>query len=177
MFKKFSTLSVVVTAFKSTKKPVQTLEQELDSAQRAEQPINKHLRESHGYSSLIEATHGEEAEDGMFVCCCGAENDIVHFMGTYPFKYMNCRIYDHTFCNKCTSSEVLTPIQAAMLPPCLATPSMANNLGQICAACGLTHRATLSSDGMVDKNVRCHCGSQSDNTWIMFGTLSPDKYL
>jgi hypothetical protein len=176
MVTKFSTLVATMTVLKSAAKPHRTLEQELDSAQRAELPSAQNLRKKHEYGNLLQASHGNEIEDGVFICCCGAENKIVHFVGAHPFKFINCRVCNHTFCSKCNSSEVLTPIKAVMLPPCQATPSMVSNLGQICADCGLTHRVTLTPRGLINENVLCHCGSRFDETWIMFGILSPDKY-
>jgi hypothetical protein len=164
----FNTLAATITALKSLK-PRHTLERDLASAQRAEHFFTPSFRKDHEYSSLLHATHGPQIEDGMYVCCCGADNTIVHFTGPHPFKHLNCRVCNHTFCNACTSSEILTPIHAAKLHPYAAHLATTNHLGQICADCGLSHRA-------IDRSLQCPCGSTASADWILFAILSPDKY-
>jgi hypothetical protein len=164
----FKTLAATIVSLKPTK-PCQTLSKDMATTQHAELPLRPNFREDHKHSNLLNATHGPEIEDGMHICCCGAENSIVHFTGAHPFKFLNCRVCNHTYCNKCISSEILTQIKVTKLPAFQATLTTASHLGQICADCGLTHRG-------VDKHVRCPCGTQSDADWITFAILSPDKY-
>ena len=149
----------------------QRLEKVLASARRAEAPPDK--RNHQEYARLIHATHGNDIADGIFVCCCGAENDLVHFQGDYSLKHVKCRACNYTYCKKCTSSEILEPINVA----CLALnstrqhSSLKGRIERICPDCGLTHR-----DGSVNLATTCPCGARPSIDWVSLYIGTTNNY-
>ncbi|KAF1920117.1 hypothetical protein BDU57DRAFT_403708, partial [Ampelomyces quisqualis] len=130
----------------------------------------------HDYARILQATHGNEMEDGVFSCCCGAENPLIHYRGSHPFRTLRCRRCHHIFCSACTATQVLTPLPGFQISVGRVKPSTAAHCGQICSSCGLTHRATRKFNGSISLPSTCLCGATSSREWLLFGIGSPDRY-
>ncbi|KAE8830222.1 hypothetical protein HRS9139_06846 [Pyrenophora teres f. teres] len=81
-----------------------TLQEQLDTAQPAEE-----LWDAFSYPNV----HTDPG-DGIWICECGFENHVIHYQGSYPFKYLVCQRCEHIMSPYDTTSEALTSI------PCIA---------------------------------------------------------
>lgn len=171
-----SKLTISITYAKEMSKFRRAQDKESISPDRAEAPIDPHLRDNHEYAGLLGVTYGKDMEDGAFACCCGHENLLVHYKGKHPFHHLRCGSCDHIFCSKCTATEILVVLPKSIDPTGPVKPEVADKYGQICSACGLTHRATQKFDGSVGLPSTCSCGAKSTGDWLRFGMASPDRY-
>jgi hypothetical protein len=151
-----------INIFRSaTAPPQQTLQTRLEDAKRAE----KDWRTSTYFEVGVEYPHlhslCDSQIDGLWVCHCGHENQLIHYTGDHPFKILTCGRCDHTFCDQCQTSEILTRIPTnptevynerfhihSEMPYCI-----------VCETCGLSHRAKMMG-GCIDFSIdRCACGN------------------
>ena len=118
--------------------------------------------------------------DGLWKCCRGHEQELIHWKGDHPFKRLKCNSCEHILCHRCESTTVLTRLKRGLVLPdkCHETSGLVS-YGQICPSCGLTHRArsvqatrdNATNDSVSDMtfdNFLCVCGRLSDNTWLRF---------
>ncbi|KAA8627268.1 hypothetical protein PtrSN002B_002466 [Pyrenophora tritici-repentis] len=88
-----------------TPEPIRpTLQEQLDAAQPAEEPWD-----AFSYPKVR-----TDPGHGIWICGCGFENHLIHYQGSYPFKYLVCQGCEHIMSPYDTTSEVLTSI------PCIA---------------------------------------------------------
>lgn len=177
-FRNFRTAYKIATKMSKEQKEAQRFKHDFATTKRAESSLSPELREDHEYPHLIQATYGEDMADGIYVCCCGTENNLYHFEGKYPFKDIRCRKCNRIFDDECSSTTIMTPIKDRTgLPSSGLTQQLAEGMCQICPACGLTHRVGLVP-GSTEPNydVTCHCGIQSNRFWNMFYICSPKAY-
>jgi hypothetical protein len=178
----FTAITSSILAFRAAatnvSKSSRRLEKDLASAERAQQPPDVKFWNNHEYQQLMHNTFGKHVVDGIHICChCGAENDIIHFKGDHPFKHLTCHECDHTYCHKCTSSEILTHINPAyLLFQGQSVVQHSHRIGQICSNCGLTHRTILRKDDTISLDVKCACGTRSNEKWVAFVICSPDRF-
>jgi hypothetical protein len=152
-------------------------EKDFASGKRAEAPPGEDLWQDHDTPQLMQSLHANDIADGVWICCCGTENEIVHFLGAHPLKTLRCRVCKHIYCQKCGSSDILTPFDPAVFPSYRRLDSKkCKRVGRVCSRCGLTHRAVSPDTGRVQFDLVCACGTSSSNDWITFYMGSPDKY-
>jgi hypothetical protein len=70
--------------------------------------FSQYLEEGVDFPNLC-AT-GERQLDGLWVCHCGHENQLVHLTGAHPFHYLTCGRCEHILYQLCQTSEILTSI-------------------------------------------------------------------
>ncbi|KAH6612552.1 hypothetical protein C7974DRAFT_323133, partial [Boeremia exigua] len=76
--------------------------------------------------------------DGLWLCCCGAENELVHWTGLHPFKYLKCEKCGHVLCGNCETTHILTLWEQ---DPRVVVHGSELRMAQVCPSCGLSHRA------------------------------------
>ncbi|KAF2034780.1 hypothetical protein EK21DRAFT_85336 [Setomelanomma holmii] len=146
-------------------------EQDFASGRRAEAPPEHDFWATHDEPNFMHSMYSLDVANGVWICCCRAENDLVHWHGPNPFKKRRCRECDHIFCKKkCASSEVLNPLNEEMSrDDCRLVNHQSPYAGRMCPECGQTHRAT-------GKLRSCSCGAWPNEDWVTFLMGSPDKY-
>lgn len=95
----------------------------------------------------------------------------MHFQGEHPFKHLRCRAYEHTFCDRCLSSEIIGLASAGS--SCHAPYEQ--RFFQICPKCGLTHRLA-NEQGVVAPEFICPCGTTVQPTCLPFTIGCPQPY-
>lgn len=80
--------------------------------------------------------------DGLWKCCRGHEQELIHWKGSHPFKRLRCNSCDHILCPHCETTTVLTCLEGGRVLPdkCHGVSGLVS-YGQLCPSCGLTHRA------------------------------------
>ncbi|KAJ8116916.1 hypothetical protein OPT61_g1765 [Boeremia exigua] len=112
--------------------------------------------------------------DGLWLCCCGAENQLVHWTGPYPFKYLECEKCEHILCGDCETTQILTPWTKDSRT---ILGDSGPRLTQVCPSCGLSHRAVIANDTCKwVPSKRCHCGQLTDATWLRYTMKNPGEY-
>ena len=113
------------------------------------------------------------------------QQEIIHWTGPYPFKYLKCIQCDHILCRWCLTTEVLTPLLREDAHP--KSPFSLKDqalYGQICPDCGMSHyvrpikrkRHVLNDRIVTFKGVKCPCGLVSDYSWLQFKVGSIENY-
>jgi hypothetical protein len=120
--------------------------------------------------------------DGLWKCCHGHEQELIHWSGAHPFKHLTCNRCDHILCEQCCTTDVIVVVQAEQdgtLPLFLPVGDVIH-FGQVCPFCGLSHRAVLAenSSTLSFNNVECECtfGYSSYNSWLKFRIGSIEGY-
>jgi hypothetical protein len=126
--------------------------------------------------------------DGLWICCKGHENQLVHYTGAHPFKYVKCRFCDHIICPNDSSSEILTRISSLATevfhkrfdaqktaPRHLFYPPETRYC-LVCRSCGLTHRGTIVSSRIEFRPASCVCGKERDEDDLYFFIGSNAEY-
>lgn len=161
----------------------------LASATRINPPPTQDETTSTALQRLMPAAAG----DGLWKCCNAHEQELVHWSGAHPFKFLKCERCEHVFCRECCTTEVLRVAKGSGRVYGGNGDGngerVGNNgqgkmdgvvcYGQVCSGCGLTHRArrgreggaTLSYDGVV-----CACGRVPDEGWVVFRIGSIEAY-
>lgn len=117
----------------------------------------------------------EIQSDGLWLCCCGANNELIHWTGPFFFKHLKCEKCGHVLCRNCDTTQILTPWDEN---PKVASDHNGLRLAQVCPSCGLSHPACVFQD-----NTRgwapieaCYCGERSDSNWLQYTMKSPGMY-
>ncbi|KAJ4370391.1 hypothetical protein N0V83_004909 [Neocucurbitaria cava] len=162
--KSFGKVAKALTAFlpHGQKKTFnQAFQEKLDKARPAEKAWTREDYMSAGVD-VANPCLRTDASDGLWVCCCGHENTLVHYQGAFPFKYLKCGRCDHILCPHCRTSEILTPVQAHILHVELDEQSSARReevrFCRLCRACGLMHRASMDGCHVRFSEDKCRCG-------------------
>ncbi|KAF1845973.1 uncharacterized protein K460DRAFT_250894, partial [Cucurbitaria berberidis CBS 394.84] len=153
----------------------QGLQEQLDYAQPAEPVWHAAEYECAGAESLG-ACLRIDTGDGIWVCCCGHENPLVHYQGAFPFKYLKCGRCDRILCPNCRTSEILTPIQSItteVLEDRFNKPADEVRYCRVCRACGLTHRAAIDGGQIDFSHAPCPCGKvgTEDGSYFHIGEV------
>ncbi|KAH3916083.1 hypothetical protein HBI56_038200 [Parastagonospora nodorum] len=139
-------------------------------------PDTRELWAKHNYRHIMQMTYGDNMQDGMWICCCGAENHITHVTGPHPPQHLTCAKCEHVFCKSCIASPILVPITLKMVALMRILPSYEAQrlrVGQVCEKCGFTHRATGDDVKFVPY---CACGAHRKEDWVVFAICSPQGY-
>lgn len=159
-----------------------TLVQTLDSTERVNPPhrfsvdsdYTDYTERGRGFHRLLDQIDG----DGLWKCCRGHEQELIHWNGSHPFKRLKCNRCEHILCRQCQSTAILTCLEGyTVLQNEYREVSGLVSYGSICPTCGLTHRARsvqtdfgtptcetvvrLTFDGAL-----CVCGRLPDYTWL-----------
>ena len=132
----------------------------------------------------------DSSGDGLWKCCNGHEQELVHWSGPHPFKHLSCIRCDHILCVHCCTTSILGVVHANTdgLIPLPSSDERANHLihyGQVCPTCGLSHRAQLRvntkapgahASAISFHDVLCPCGCLSDKRWMQFKIGSVAEY-
>jgi hypothetical protein len=116
--------------------------------------------------------------DGLWLCCCGHENTLVHYRGAFPFRYLRCGRCSHILCSKCHTTDILThdPSGVMKAPVCFSlTTGDDVRYCRVCRTCGLSHRAEIYGGKFIDlSRTLCRCGHPSDGvqTHYYIGTVN-----
>jgi hypothetical protein len=126
--------------------------------------------------------------DGLWFCCKGHENQLVHCTGAHPFKYIKCRFCDHIICRNDASSEILTRISSLAMesfqerfnaqktaPHHLFYPPETRSC-LVCRSCGLTHRGTIVHSRIEFRTTPCVCGQETEEDDLYFFIGSNAEY-
>ncbi|KAF2474530.1 uncharacterized protein BDR25DRAFT_109533 [Lindgomyces ingoldianus] len=158
-----------------------TLERKLQSAKQAE----SRDRRNTPYPTFEFSRMGTQV-DGVWYCCCRHENQLVHYHGDHPFKYLDCGSCGHKLCSKCFTSNILAQSVLTQSDPVPVPPFSQEEVpyGQICGGCGLTHRAKRVKNhtfghqlaGVKFGDIICPCGRISSEDWFRFGIGRNDDY-
>lgn len=159
-----------LVAFPKKAKSSTRLDKDLSQAVRAEGPPRAGFWDSHEYGNIIRETYGKSIGDGMWLCECGSENELIHYKGDHPFKHLCCLSCDRNYCRKFPSSDIFRTYGHHQ-PPTSGEP----RAGQMCSNCGLTHRARVNK-GQLCFDTVCSCGKASDASWIHFSIGSVKDY-
>ncbi|KAF1929882.1 uncharacterized protein M421DRAFT_132042 [Didymella exigua CBS 183.55] len=122
---------------------------------------------------------------GIWVCCCGHDNTLVHRAGAHPFCKLACGKCAHILCQHCLTSAIVTPLsdarRAAMAA--LELPKLrgiVETLFQVCPHCGLSFQAQMcapdhSGERLVwapivshSHSELCACGAAAKAEWLKF---------
>ncbi|KAF1845796.1 uncharacterized protein K460DRAFT_115288 [Cucurbitaria berberidis CBS 394.84] len=174
-------------ALKINKNAEKSLARKLDAADRAHPPPRFSIEGDYEYIDYTETSRDylhhlldKIDGDGLWKCCRGHEQELIHWKGEHPFKRLRCNTCEHILCHRCESTTVLTRMEGdTVLPYEYHEVSGPISYGQICSNCGLTHRArgvqitvdTAANErvsNMTFANVVCVCGHRADNTWLHF---------
>ena len=161
-----------------------TMQQQLDYAQPAESARTP-MVSSEGAGADYDYLRAMKVhDDGLWLCCCGFENKLVHWTGPFPFKHLKCGECEHVLCDNCETTEILTPWN-----PKMGVIPDANGLRllQVCPSCGLSHRAVVYEDHngkhleWVPKASHsyaetCHYGHLAGFKWLQYAIRSPGIY-
>lgn len=164
-----------------------TLARQLSAAKRINPPPSAvqedqdycHPTEGQRIASLIPPVEG----DGLWKCCNAHEQELIHWSGRHPFKYLKCIRCQHVLCENCCTTAVLSRITWYDINTMRIVEASKTRdgvfFGQICPSCGLTHRARIIKT-VIDTHANdtvpalsfdetlCACGSLADETWIKF---------
>ncbi|CAO2649028.1 Nn.00g099770.m01.CDS01 [Neocucurbitaria sp. VM-36] len=154
----------------------QALQEKLDAANPAEIVWGEKDYETAGveYPAICVRT---DPGDGLWVCCCGHENRLVHYRGAFPFKYLNCGRCDHILCPDCRTTEILTPVRAKIMLVEVEQQSHQQNeevrFCRLCRSCGLSHRASMDGCHVNFRDVTCPCGKPAitDGSYFYIGDV------
>lgn len=116
--------------------------------------------------------------DGIWACCCKHENDLVHYTGMFPFKYLTCGYCEHTICSDCRTSETLTSLDGVSdsIVAKLMPVSKDEVRGYtVCPDCGLSYRFGKKK-GQFYVPGKCYCGYERNSEWPMFYMGSVMEY-
>lgn len=124
--------------------------------------------------------------DGLWVCCCRAENQVIHFLGDHPFKHLRCVGCDHIICEKCCTTDIIKVLgdnSIRVMGPELHSGPM---FGRICSSCGLTHHAFSQRTAATSHSQRtlndshedtlCVCGARISEMSLKFSVGLPDDH-
>jgi hypothetical protein len=165
-----------LTAFLRTQTEVDGLQKVFDSATPADHPV-------YPRSYL-----GPDIFDGVWICCRGHENTLVHLTGPHPFKHLKCRFCEHVICPKDSTSEILTPISSMTMEPFQGRFTAQKKAPEypwlsrepryclVCRSCGLTHRGTIVSSRIEFRTAPCVCGQEPDEEGMYFFIGSGEEY-
>jgi hypothetical protein len=96
---------------------------------------------------------GDKQGDGLWVCHCRHENQLVHYAGPRPFNYLRCGKCEHILCESCPTSAILTPLKQVTSESLIPRGREPTSFCWVCQHCGLSHRATISQSAS-----QCECG-------------------
>ncbi|UPX17810.1 uncharacterized protein EKO05_0008143 [Ascochyta rabiei] len=153
------------------------LEKQLETATRAEDAAS---------SQYFSRTGVDEAEypylstlvardDGVWACCCGHENVLVHYSGKFPFKHLRCGKCNHVACSICQMSDILTPQDGALCLDEIVERGQEVRFCFVCWNCGLSYRAVRHA-GSIHPPGTCHCGNRFGIEWPRYRIGSVDAY-
>lgn len=96
--------------------------------------------------------------DGVWACCCGKENELIYYKGTYPFKYLRCERCNHHPCRTCKAAlhGVLRPLNRRDTSGPVMTKAK-GDFCTVCSSCGLSYRAVRHNKDVIFPR-KCHCG-------------------
>lgn len=146
--------------------PALSLAERLKAAQPAESPLRPSFH-PHDGPELPYLTYAVTQADGVWVCCCGHENQLVHFAGAFPFKYLACGECDRVLCGECGTSGVLTPLVGVVYTTEIGAPGEEIRVCSVCSACGLSHRS-VGHGGTVSPPEKCCCGNEDSDKWLQY---------
>ncbi|KAJ4321792.1 hypothetical protein N0V94_002759 [Neodidymelliopsis sp. IMI 364377] len=113
--------------------------------------------------------------DGVWVCCCGNETPLVHYLGKFPFKHLTCGKCEKVICEKCVTTEILELQRGPLEIGEVVRPGWEVRICYSCAACGLTHRGVVYNEQMIAPD-QCCCGDLCGPGWLMYRIGPPDGY-
>jgi hypothetical protein len=96
---------------------------------------------------------GDKQGDGLWVCHCRHENQLVHYAGPHPFNSLRCGKCEHILCESCPTSAILTPLKQVTAESLIPRGREPTSFCWVCQHCGLSHRATVSESAS-----QCKCG-------------------
>lgn len=121
-----------------------TVEQQLNYAQPAKSARSPGVTPYSAGADYDYVRSMKICTDGLWLCCCGTENGLVHWTGAFPFKYLKCGECEHVLCRKCLTTDVLTPWKEGMKEK---VDDNGLRLARVCPSCGLSHRAVIVDNG------------------------------
>jgi hypothetical protein len=162
--------------------PKHKLQDQLDGAIPAEQPWDPSVYEDE--AGLCIRLFGDP-KDGLWLCCKGHENKLVHYQGKHPFKVLTCgnENCSHTLCDECRQTEILTPARSLVKelfeqqrPRSAATNEVP--YCYVCRSCGLSQRAKYWGSLISPVQPVCACGHKipSDDFPYFIGSVHGYRY-
>lgn len=90
----------------------------------------------------------QRLQDGIWLCCNGHENGLIHWKGPHPFEHLQCKQCDHIICGKCCSADILIPEPKSVLPMTLQSEPAGGvwRNCRVCFQCGLSHQVQNHSN-------------------------------
>jgi hypothetical protein len=146
------------------------------------QPVEDVWRLSQYFNAGVEFPNlsaiGDRQLDGLWVCHCGHENQLVHLTGAHPFQYLKCGRCEHILCKSCPTSEILTPITSVATEASTSRLQKSTHLAycSVCLHCGLSHRATMSGGCLVFSVSQCTCGHPVEDSTFGYYIGSVQEY-
>lgn len=142
--------------------------------QRAEDPKNPEAMsriESSDELTLARRNRGKDIGDGVFVCKCGTDNELVYMQGPHPFKDAKCRSCKEVFVPKRGEvSDIMRLVQHDAYRAYQTDPQEKDKFGRICP-CGVTHR--VHTEGFIGV---CSCQLSAGPRDTFFHIGSPRRY-
>ncbi|KAF1829758.1 hypothetical protein BDW02DRAFT_135029 [Decorospora gaudefroyi] len=174
-----SNLFKALTVFRPRQADRPTLQQQLDAMIPAE--LKWERQQCCSKSAYPACTSRSDPGDGVWSCCHGHENRLIHYRGLYPFKYLKCHACDHILCSGDRTSEILTPLTSIIMEPFEKRFGTQEALEEarycrLCHSCGLTHRGIVV-DSRIKFSTPCVCGQSSTAGDICFfiGTVDESR--
>lgn len=135
----------------------------------------------------------DERRHGIWVCCCGHDNQLVHFEGPHPFKKLTCGDCDKILCKNCLTTDIVIPLkdadQATIAKQDMSKlRGLAEKLFQICPDCGLSTCAQIRNPDHHGERLcwvpvashshseMCPCGASAKSNWLKFVIGDPSTY-
>jgi hypothetical protein len=138
---------------------------------------------------LVTQVHGH----GIFVCCCGHDNTLVHYEGKHPFGKLECGKCKHILCKRCQTTAIATPLTEtdhARIAKMDLTKlrAIVDDLFQICPHCGLSFKAQIRCPdhrgerfcwvpvASHSHSELCSCQASAKPDWLKFVIGDPTAY-
>lgn len=153
------------------------LQRVLDSALPAEHTWHKSDFWSAGAEESAYTCLAPQSSDGLWLCCCGRENSLIHYQGQSPFKHLKCSRCNHNLCASCSTTDILTLISPQWVDLDAERSSKASGKPvrycSVCTGCGLSHRATFDGTHLTYHEAFCPCGkARTQSRHYLMGTVN-----
>lgn len=113
---------------------------------------------------------------------------MVHYEGSFPFKYLACTICGHGICGHCETTGIIVLVQDSEVPAIHHDDGSELRFFQVCPGCGLTYRAEFYAPSLRGKRVcwvptashphpgTCICGEAANFDWLKYRIGTPHVF-
>src|SRR5690242_2613977 len=152
-----------------------TVRQQLNCAQPAESARTPGVGPYSGGADYYYLHSMKPQSDGLWLCCCGADNELIHWTGPHPFKRLKCEKCENVLCRNCDTAQILTPCDENAK---VASDHNGLRLAQVCPSCGPSHRACDFRGSTWDwaSTKACYCGERPHSNWLQYTMKAPGMY-